>query len=124
MPYCVIFNRKVLPTLRAMLAIKLVEEYGLSQVEVARYLGVKQSLVNYIVTGKRKAKYMDKIAKLEEVNKLVEELSREIARNKRGPNLCEVCEYIFSSDLASKIIKAVGEEPALVLSPRFREKGL
>lgn len=120
--YCVIFNRKVLPTIRAMLAVKLVEEYGLSQVEVAKYLGVRQSLVNYVVTGKRKAKYMDKIAELDEMNELVDKLSKEIALHRRSPNLCEVCEYIFSNNLAGKLMKAVGEERVILPSSRFGGK--
>lgn len=116
--YCQVFNKKFLPAFRALLASKLVKEYGLTQTEVARLLGVKQSLVNYIVTGRRKVKYAEALGNIGFIRRLVDETAGELASGKKtlDEEACKICSQLFRENAFDEVMRALGETG--VIPPR------
>lgn len=55
MPYCAVYIKFIYPAMKTLLARQLAKR-GLSQVEVARLLGVSQPLVSFYLKGRRGAK--------------------------------------------------------------------
>ncbi|MEM4481222.1 MAG: transcriptional regulator [Desulfurococcaceae archaeon] len=55
--FCEVYTKKILPVAKAYLAYTLVKNYGFSQLKAAKALNMKQSAVNYVVTGRRRIKY-------------------------------------------------------------------
>jgi predicted transcriptional regulator len=94
--HCEEFISLYLPSLRAVLARKLVHEYGLSQTTVAERLGITQPAVSQYVKEKRG---MNKLLRNALVKKKVDSLCKQIAQNKIGPDKlpkksCQVCKVI------------------------------
>lgn len=116
--YCQVFNKKFLPAFRALLAHKLVREYGLTQTEVARLLGVKQSLVNYIITGRRKVKYAESLSNIGFIKQLVDETAEELASSKKtlDEQACKICRQLLKERVYEEVMKALGENG--VIPPR------
>ncbi len=69
-PPCEIAVKYVWPAFRNLVAKRLVTEYKLSQVEVAKLLGVTQAAVSYYLSGKRGNKLLMDYEKREEIQKL------------------------------------------------------
>ena len=98
----------LLPTIKAYIAEILVKEYSFSQLRTARILNMKQSAVNYIVTGKRRVKYHDILEKSTELKNLVREVIERI-NNTSTFDPCEVCNKITSnSTLYTSIMSSLG----------------
>lgn len=55
MPYCAVYIKFIYPAMKTLLARYLAKR-GLSQVEVAKLLGVSQPLVNFYLKGRRGGK--------------------------------------------------------------------
>lgn len=113
--FCEIYNRKILPAVRMYLSRKLVLEYNLSQLDAAKILGLKQSLVNYAVTGRRKSKYLDVIISLHDFKEYLDNLALEMSnKNYVKPYACELCRYLLKTNLADELLKAIEENPSYV----------
>ncbi|MEM3737727.1 MAG: hypothetical protein QXJ75_06590 [Candidatus Bathyarchaeia archaeon] len=94
--------KHVLPTIRAMVAKELVENYDFTQVEAAKKLGISQAAVSWYVASKRghadkKGYRVTYVEKSQEVRSLVCYLSKEIASKESitpeeiNRKLCETC---------------------------------
>lgn len=91
--YCEIFTRYVLPSIRALIAEKLVNEYGYTQWSAAKKLGVSQALINHYLYGKRGAKLFKALKNDEYVMGIINDYARSIAMDKAsaGEILCKLC---------------------------------
>ncbi len=91
--YCEIFTRYILPSIRALIAKKLINEYGYTQWSAAKRLGVSQALINHYIYGKRGAKLFKILESDEHFMGIVNDIARSIAMDKAGVGeiLCRLC---------------------------------
>lgn len=68
----------LLPALRALIAEKLIEDYGLSQAKVAKVMSVSQPAVSYYCRAKRGLKAYPLIKGNEKLKPLIDELTEAI----------------------------------------------
>ncbi|RLI05282.1 hypothetical protein DRO26_02660 [Candidatus Bathyarchaeota archaeon] len=102
----------VIPSIRVVVAKKLVEEYGLSQAETARRLQVTRAAITQYLKGLRGEEEFKFLEKSSKVKKAMEKLTKELAKeNPEVPmilkSLCEVCKTIRREHL---ICSYCGEE--------------
>ncbi|KYH36987.1 MAG: transcriptional regulator [Candidatus Bathyarchaeota archaeon B23] len=91
---CEDVSRRILPVFRAMMARKLVGDYGFTQTEAASILGVSQPSINHYLTSKRGR--LETIRGMEELERLTDELAEKMARGLLGREdivgeFCRVC---------------------------------
>ncbi|MCJ2564506.1 MAG: XRE family transcriptional regulator [Candidatus Thermoplasmatota archaeon] len=83
----------VLPTIRAELAILLLEEYGLSQTKAADLLGVTQAAISQYSTkrrgGTRTLKDYPEIR--QRIREMADSIVNGIGDDERGLQLCKLC---------------------------------
>lgn len=110
--FCEIFARKILPSIKLYIAAKLVSDYGFTQLEASRLLGVKQPLINYVLTGRRKPKYIELVERIPEVEAVVREFIDEIAsRGRRASSsgfICRLCRVFRDGELLDRVLGALG----------------
>ncbi len=106
-PYEMVY-RTAVPTLRAMIARRLIGEYGLSQEEVAKKLEITQAAVSYYIKGKRAA--LLKLDDVSEIRSKMDELADilfkgEMSRKEFRFRITETCDYIRGSKLLCELHK-------------------
>jgi len=112
-PYEMVY-RTAIPTLRAMMARRLIEDYGLSQQEVAKKLEITQAAVSYYIKGKRAVMLnLDDVHDIQyRVDKIVDLLYKEkMSRKEFRFRITEACDYIRESKLLCELHKRL--EPDL-----------
>lgn len=115
--FCEIYIRKILPVAKAYLAFVLVKKYGLSQLKVAKMLNMKQSAVNYAVTGRRRVKYSNVIDKIPELKSIFDEMAKQIYG---GVTFypCNLCNKLTRDrSLLANVINSLGEGEANLMGP-------
>ncbi|ADV65156.1 helix-turn-helix domain-containing protein [Desulfurococcus mucosus] len=116
--FCEVLNRKIMPTAKSYIAVKLVREYGFTQLEVARILDMKQSAVNYVLTGRRKPKYYESLLSIHGFKQLLDETAASLGTGGSiGFNQCDLCRSLFLRGLYRSVIEAVGEPVDELISP-------
>jgi predicted transcriptional regulator len=102
---CEIIIWKILPTMRSELARNLVEEFGLSQREAAKKLGLTDAAVSQYLSKKRgTARITD-----DGLKKEIRASAKRIAEGKADhvvAELCLICQYFKERKLLNKIYKA------------------
>ena len=98
-PPCEIVATQVLPEIRAVLVKDLVERHKLSQVEVARRLGITQPAVSQYLAALRGKGAAQKILLKGEVGSSLKELSQAVAKGKLTHSqmikrYCEICKLL------------------------------
>ena len=108
-PPCMIMVKLVIPSIRVVVAKKLVEEYGLSQAKTAKKLRITRAAVTQYLKGVR-GEYELKILEKSKVKKTIKKLTDELV--KENPeittiikNLCEVCKVIRQERLICSYCK-------------------
>lgn len=94
---CEIASRYILPALRAMVAVRLVRDYGLSQVEVAKKLGTTQPAISYYLRSLRGVKSMNILSRIGDVQELVDRFAGKIAAGEDvdvEEFVCRVCRMV------------------------------
>ena len=90
----------IIPSIRAAIAIALVEELGLSRYEAAKFLGMTPAAVTNYLEGKRGNVYLKKILRDERLYRIVREVASLIAKHRglKGDALraykeavCKIC---------------------------------
>lgn len=104
--------RNVLPSLRLYLAEKLVKDYGLTQLEVSRMLGISQPLVNYVVNKRRKPKMLERLLNISRLKSVLDEKAKELALGGANPSnlVCDFCYVLRKEGLAEQITKSLNYE--------------
>jgi hypothetical protein len=106
-PFCEVIVADVLPVIRAMVAKELMVDYKMSQVEVARKLGVTQPAISQY-----RSKLRGQSVKLLQSNKkvvgLIKNLAKEIATGRIEPQkmhqrLCAICRTIRMEKIICKM---------------------
>ncbi len=97
-PLCEIVVSQVLPTIRAMVVKDLIKRYKMSQVDVARKLGITQPAVSQYMGSLRGKGATEKIL-AKAVGKEIKDLSDDIASGKlkQGDVIkkyCEICKFM------------------------------
>ena len=93
---CEIVAKYALPTVRSMVAKKLVEEYGFSQVTTAEKLGTTQATISHYINSKRGNKMVDYFESLPTFHTFVNEVVEEIKNGNDSsieviPMFCMLC---------------------------------
>ena len=112
--FCEVYVRNILPELRALLAKELISNYSMSQMEVAKILGITQASINYYLYGKRASKITKALENIPEVRNTVRMLAKKIAKNGNTRTceiFCEFCMIIKSNEnYLERVLKAIGVE--------------
>ena len=89
-----------IPAFRALLAKELVEKRGLSQIEVARKLGITQAAISQYIHLKRGRKTIKALNDIPEVRQLISIMAVKITSSKEDEELdftneiCQLCRTI------------------------------
>ena len=93
--FCEIASKTLIPSLRALIAVTLIEKYNMTQVEVAKKLGITQPAISYYMHHKRGRKAIDVLKNNDKIRKLVEETVDKIySETKQGvvrDLFCNLC---------------------------------
>ncbi|OGI11731.1 hypothetical protein A3K64_00360 [Candidatus Micrarchaeota archaeon RBG_16_36_9] len=106
-PYCETASQYVLPTLRALIAKRLMEKYKLTQQSAALKLGLTQSAVSQYLRNLRGSK-VKSIEKDENINKEIEVFVDRIASGDMNSlaaleSFCNICRLIRRKGLLCDI---------------------
>ena len=96
---CEIVAQHLLPVLRVLIAKQLVKEHNLSQVAVAKRLGMTQAAVSQYLSSKRRGKLTKQLESDPSIQTMVKRLAQEIAATKETDNnipinICEHCKAL------------------------------
>ena len=108
---CEIVVKDILPVVRALLAKKLVYEYGFKQTAVALMLGTSQASINYYLRSKRgyKSKIVKELKGLEEtIEKIAEGLAQgELTQIKILEEVCDICMKLRARNTICEMHEAI-----------------
>ena len=112
--FCEIYTRKLLPSIKLYMAYRLVKDYGFTQLEASRLLGVKQPLINYVLSGRRRPRYLKLITSTPEIREYIDKVVESIAskHGRKSEELtitCDICNMIRSNtELLKTLIEKLG----------------
>ena len=91
-PPCEVVSKYLLPAARALIARKLIEKHGFTQVEAASKLGLTQSAMSRYIALERG----QKIKNIKEVKQLIEDIAKNITKSQLSQEeailkLCGIC---------------------------------
>ncbi len=91
--FCEVVSRDIIPSIRALIALVLIEKYNLTQVEVAKKLGVTQPAISYYFHSKRGRRAIEFLRSNKEILSMVEEAADKIYIRREDPSdvLCDLC---------------------------------
>ena len=96
--------KSLIPAIRSILARKLIQEFYLKEEDVAKVLGVTQAAISNYVRGTRGDQGLAaKLAAVEEVRRMIDDIARDLAANKaytpstmaKFVQLCNYMRYTF-----------------------------
>jgi len=95
---CEIVNKFFIPSLRAMIARELSENYGCTQMKIAEWLGVTQAAISQYLSSKR-ATTERMLKSKPEVVKFVKEIAAKLANGEEekvnlSREICRICEIL------------------------------
>ena len=101
--HCEYIVRYVLPTFRSLVAKKLIEDNGFSQVSAAEKLGITQAAISQYLYSKRGVKKMKEIEAIPEVHTYVDKYIDNLLVDKSPsiddmPIFCELCQRLRKYD--------------------------
>jgi len=79
---CELMRQSLLPAFRSLLASQLVQEYGFSQAEVARRLGITQAAVSQYLHDKRAKRTLGSQRVTRKVEKATRRIALQISQNR------------------------------------------
>jgi predicted transcriptional regulator len=96
--------RSALPAVRSLIAKRLIEKYGFSQVDAAKKLGTTQAAISHYLYAKRGDKRMKQLEASSLVRATTDEIAEGIASEKFSPfdamlNFCELCKALRTGQL-------------------------
>jgi predicted transcriptional regulator len=88
---CEALANKVLPAIRAEIAIKLFNDYGMKQIEISRILGVTQGAVSHYLTSFR-GKERHTFHTILEIDEALNDITNMLVNGKVDENnFCTIC---------------------------------
>lgn len=104
---CEYMAKYIIPAVRALVATKLVQNYGLTQIEAAKKMGVSQPAISYYIHSKRGRLVIDFLKKDEKLMNFIDKLAELVYKGESAEKfqdaICELCAYIRSTNLIEKI---------------------
>jgi len=105
--YCEVVVKDVLPALRSLVTRELLQNYGMSQTEVSRKLGITQPAVSQYKKELR-GNFVKTLQKNRDVIRLVKIFSKKIAKEEMTPgqtqtNFLELSRKIIQKELSVSI---------------------
>jgi len=94
---CEYSAKYVIPAVRLMIAEKLIEEYGFTQSEAARALGITQASISHYLHSKRGVKAVKRISKIKGVKRLIGRYADKLATSNTilsQEDVCKICKVI------------------------------
>jgi len=109
-PPCMVVVKYILPSIRAMIARSLVEEYNLKPIKVASKMDITPAAVTQYMKGIRGSKEVMELEKsekgMEAIEGLLEELFKEnVDEVKVLEKLCDACKAIREEEMFCKLDK-------------------
>lgn len=92
---CELSAKYVIPALRLMIAKRLIEKHGLTQLEVAKLLGVTQPSISHYLNSKRGIRMAKTLSRSRDVREYVDRYVEEIMASGSPPKdmpFCAICE--------------------------------
>ncbi len=111
--FCEVYNRYILPALRAMISEILIKKYSMTQCEVSKLLGITQPAINQYLSGRRGYKVVKILKTSSRISKLAEEVADRIVKEGSDPKeiakmLCISCVMIRNDDeLLKKLLSTI-----------------
>ena len=94
---CEEMANKILPAIRAEIAIKLYREYGIKQTDISKILGITQGAVSHYLTSFR-GKEREKIRNNPEINREMDKLVSSLLKGKfEDEIICRICKMVNGS---------------------------
>ena len=96
-------SRSIIPAIRAILAWKLINEYGSKEKDVARALGITQAAVsNYVRCVRGDRRIIVRFASIQDIMHMIDDIAANLARSKvctpyAMSKFIEICDFIRSS---------------------------
>ncbi|RLF19151.1 MAG: hypothetical protein DRZ82_06710 [Thermoprotei archaeon] len=107
-PHCEVITKFIIPAIRALVAIRLAQKYEMTQLEIAKKLGVTQPAISYYLHSKRGRIAIEKLKSDAHIMKLIERLADLIYNNRPQDelqrSLCEICMEIRSKRLLEVVV--------------------
>jgi len=76
-------SKAIIPAIRAILALKLIEEYDMREDDVAKAVGITQAAVsNYARCTRGNRKVMERLSSTKEIMDIVEDIATDLARSR------------------------------------------
>ena len=94
--FCEVYAKRILPALRALVAKIMVNEYGLTQLDAAKILGVTQASINYYLSGKRGHKLLAELESIDTVYRIAKSMAKSLieGRMDSADYLCRLCMFL------------------------------
>ena len=94
--FCEIASKDIIPSIRALIALVLIEKYKMTQIDVAKKLGVSQPAISYYFHSKRGRKAVEFFRSNRRAMILIEDAAAKIYDNVESPEnvLCDICTKI------------------------------
>jgi len=104
-PLCEYMISEMLPGFRALVAKKLIDEYGFSQTEVAEMFNTTQPAISQYtreLRGKKTGVFLSNQSLCEMLNKITKDIAMgRIAPEKTGLEFCKMCKLMREINLVS-----------------------
>ncbi|RLF48120.1 MAG: transcriptional regulator [Thermoplasmata archaeon] len=85
---------KILPAIRAEIATKLANEYGLKQIEISKILGVTQGAVSHYLSSFR-GKERELLSKNPDIEKKIDEMAAMLIKGEFDEkHICKICKKL------------------------------
>ncbi len=93
--FCEMASKVIIPAVRALIALMLIEKFSMTQVEIARRLGITQPAISYYMHSRRGKLAISILKNDPEVMKLIEKAADMIYEEKVDDEiLCDICRTI------------------------------
>lgn len=107
---CEVVVRYFLPAYRSLIAKKMIEDYGLTQVAAAKKLGTTQAAISYYLSSKRGEKYIRQLESNPQIRSTIDEIAKKLAAGTISSaeatlKLCDLCVALRDSNLISGMQK-------------------
>ena len=106
-PVCEIIVQEILPSVRAMVAVKLTKTYGLSQEQAARKMGTSQPAISQYkreIRGHKSRVFKQNPKLLDMVDDIAKKVaSGELATHEITSEFCRICKYLRSKGIMCEL---------------------
>jgi len=91
--FCEIASKDIIPSIRALIALVLINKYNMTQVDVAKKLGVTQPAISYYFHSKRGRKAIEFLRGNKKIMALIENAAEKVYNSVESSEavLCDIC---------------------------------